>query len=143
VLVYSNLFIRVAERLLLQKGEVMIQSEHPIADDFVVGSGDYLSDRGYKDPAELRAKLLLANKIALELQNRNISQQEGARLTGLRQPDLSRIMNGNVRNYSVWRLLTVLSELGHQVSINIQRSPEVRGVIVMREGSDSATIVSV
>jgi predicted XRE-type DNA-binding protein len=108
-----------------------------IPDDFIVGSGDYLKARGYKDPEEARAELLLANKIAVELETRSISQQEGARLTGLRQPDLSRIVNGNVRNYSVWRLMTILCELGHDVSIDIHPSANVKGGIVLRDGGAS------
>lgn len=105
-------------------------------DEFIRGSGDYLRDRGYKEPDEARAKLLLANKIAIELETRDMSQQEGARLTGLRQPDLSRIVNGNVRDYSVWRLMSALCRLGHEVSIDIRRSSDLKGSIVLRDGSD-------
>jgi len=50
---------------------------------------------------------------------------------------LSRIVNGNVRNYSVWRLMTVLCELGHDVSIDIYSSANVKRGIVLRDGGAS------
>lgn len=86
----------------------------------VVGSGDFLADRGYADPAEARVKFILANRIALLIEDSGLRQAEVCELTGLKQPDVSRIVNGNVGGYSVWRLLTVLKGLGQHVTIEVE-----------------------
>jgi predicted XRE-type DNA-binding protein len=41
-------------------------------------------------------------------------------LAGLKQPDVSKIVNGNVAGFSVWRLLQVLKGLGHKVTISVE-----------------------
>jgi predicted XRE-type DNA-binding protein len=89
--------------------------------DFIIGSGDYLKDRGYAEPAETRAKFFLANQIAVAVEELAVSQADAARITGLKQPDVSRIINGNVKDYSVWRLIKALSDLGWNISIEVER----------------------
>lgn len=89
-------------------------------DDFIVGSGDYLKDRGYAEPGEARAKFFLSNQIAIAVETLALSQTEAAKMTGLKQPDISRIVNGNVSEYSVWRLIRVLRDLGWNISIEVR-----------------------
>lgn len=94
-----------------------------------LGSGNYLKDRGYRDPAEMRVKFLLSNEIALAVEDKGLSQKAAAELTNLRQPDISRIVNGNVGDYSVWRLMRALSLLGRDIVIDIHQSNQERGDI--------------
>lgn len=94
-----------------------------------LGSGNYLKDRGYADPAEARIKFLLSNEIALAIEDRALSQTLAAELTGLKQPDISRIANGVVSEYSVWRLMRTLSLLGKDVIIDIHQSSQPQGDI--------------
>ena len=94
-----------------------------------LGSGNYLNDRGYADPAEARTKFLLANEIALVIEDRKLSQLRAAELTGLKQPDISRISNGNVTEYSVWRLMRTLSLLGKNIVIGIDDAEAMHGEI--------------
>src|SRR5262249_38481899 len=58
----------------------------------VRGSGDFLRDMGYEDPEEMRVKFTLANTIALAIEQHRLKQAEVAKLTGLAQPDISRIV---------------------------------------------------
>lgn len=94
-----------------------------------LGSGNYLKDRGYTDPAEIRIKFLLSNEIALAIEDKALSQKDAADLTGLKQPDISRISNGNVGDYSVWRLMRTLSLLGKDIIIDIHQSSQQQGAI--------------
>ncbi|CAN7548230.1 XRE family transcriptional regulator [Pararhizobium sp. LjRoot235] len=94
-----------------------------------LGSGNYLKDRGYADPAEMRIKFLLSNEIALSIEDKALSQKAPAELTGLKQPDISRIANGNVGDYSVWRLMRTLSLLGKDIVIDIHQSNHEQGDI--------------
>ncbi|CAN7218396.1 helix-turn-helix domain-containing protein [Pararhizobium sp. LjRoot238] len=94
-----------------------------------LGSGNYLKDRGYADPAEMRVKFLLSNEIALAIEDKALSQKAAAELTCLKQPDISRIANGNVGDYSVWRLMRTLSLLGKDIVIDIHQSSQQQGDI--------------
>lgn len=94
-----------------------------------LGSGNYLKDREYADPAEMRVKFLLSNEIALVIEDRSLSQKAAAELTGMKQPDISRITNGNVSEYSVWRLMRTLALLGKDIVIDIQQSSQQQGNI--------------
>jgi hypothetical protein len=40
----------------------------------IVGSGDFLRDRGYLDPDEMRLKFALANEIAMIVEARRLKQ---------------------------------------------------------------------
>lgn len=114
-----------------------------IADDeFVIGGGDYLKDRGYADPAETRAKFFMANQIAVALEQRGLSQAAAAKVAGLKQPDVSRIVNGNVKDYSVWRLLTALRALGYDISIEVQRLEQGGGHISVRNRADEGQSIT-
>lgn len=76
----------------------------------IVGSGDFLKDRGYLAPDEMRLKFALANEIALIIEERGIKQTEAAQAAELSEADLSRIVNGIVKDYSVYRLMRVVSD---------------------------------
>ena len=108
-----------------------------IADnDFIVGTGNYLKDRGYADPAEIRAKFFMANQIAVAIEERGLSQTTAGSMAGLKQPDVSRIVNGNVKEYSVWRLMTTLKALGYDIKIEIERGESEGGRISVRKPAD-------
>jgi predicted XRE-type DNA-binding protein len=92
----------------------------------VVGSGDFLRDRGYADPDEMRVKFYLANRIALVIEDQGLRQADVCDRTGLKQPDVSRIVNGAVSGFSVWRLLQVLKGLGQTVSISVRAADHER-----------------
>jgi len=85
---------------------------------------DLIQDLGIDDADELRVKFDLSRRIALEVEDRNLSQAAVAEMTGLKQPDVSRITNGLVKDYSVWRLMRVLSALGQDVAIEVFPSGE-------------------
>jgi predicted XRE-type DNA-binding protein len=77
----------------------------------IVGSGDFLKDRGYLGPDEMRLKFALANEIALIIEERGLKQMEAAQAADLSQSDVSRIVNGVVKDYSVYRLMRVEHDL--------------------------------
>ena len=86
----------------------------------VVGSGNFLADRDYADPAETQVKFRLANQIALLMEDHALRQADVCKLTGLKQPDVSTIVTGNVAGFSVWRLLQALKSLGQRVTISVE-----------------------
>lgn len=108
----------------------------------VRGSGDFLKDRGYADPVETRIKFALVNAIREAVEARKLRQVDVVNLVndydraaGISQPDVSRILRGNVKGYSESRLMTIIAALGNEVSIVIQPIREGRGRISVRERS--------
>lgn len=97
---------------------------------------DLIQDLGTDDADELRVKFDLSRRIALEVEDRNLSQAAVAEMTGLKQPDVSRITNGLVKDYSVWRLMRVLSSLGQDVAIEVFPSGEPVGTIYTVDESE-------
>lgn len=98
----------------------------------VFGSGNFLADCGYADPEEAKIKFQLANQIALLMEDHDLRQADVCGLTGLKQPDVSKIVNGNVSGFSVWRLLLVLKGLGERVTISVEGpEPEEQRVLAM------------
>jgi predicted XRE-type DNA-binding protein len=78
----------------------------------VGGSDNFLADRGHKNPAEMRAKILLADNIRLLIGDHRWQQTEAAQIAGVAQTDISRIVRCQVRGYSVWKLAKILNDLG-------------------------------
>jgi predicted XRE-type DNA-binding protein len=87
-------------------------------DGILVGGGDnFLADRGHKNPAEMRAKILLADNIRLLIEARGWHQADAALVVDVAQTDISRIVRGLVRGYSVWKLAKILNDLGAATEI--------------------------
>jgi predicted XRE-type DNA-binding protein len=99
-------------------------------DEPIRGSGDFLKDMGYDNPDEMRIKFALANAVALAIEDAGLTQQKAALLMGLQQSDVSRIVNGVVKDYSVFRLMNGLACLGKDIAIGVSDSASERGEIV-------------
>lgn len=108
----------------------------------VRGSDDFLKDMGYADPEEMRVKFALANAIALEIEDQNLRQADVAKAAGISQSDVSRIANGVVKDYSVFRLMRVLTALGKNISIGITNASSQRGMIVASPPADDDLVTT-
>ena len=65
-------------------------------------------------------KAQLVTKIDALLKERGLKQVEAARLFGVRQPDVSKMLHGDFRQFSVERLLRFLVALGQDVEIVVK-----------------------
>lgn len=99
------------------------------------GSGNVFVDLGFPDAPEMQLKAQLAAQIIRTLRERRLTQSAAARLTGLKQPDISSIVNTRLDGISVERLFLVLNRLGRRIEIRIS-SEEV-------ETEDARTLVLV
>ena len=66
----------------------------------------------------------LATVMRRAIRTRRLTQSDAAALMGLAQPDVSTIVRGRVRGFSVDRLLLALAALGHDVDIVIHVTDE-------------------
>src|SRR5437588_12344935 len=82
----------------------------------VRGSGNFLKDRGYSDPTQTRIKFDLVSVIRAVVEAKKLRQTDVVALVsryapgaGVSQPDISRILRGNVNGYSESRLIVILA----------------------------------
>ena len=84
------------------------------------GSGNVFADLGRPDAEAHLLKAELVTRIDKIIRQRGLKQVEAAKLLGLSQPDVSRLLRGNFREYSLERLLRLLMALGRDVEIVIR-----------------------
>lgn len=85
-------------------------------------SGNVFADLGFADPGTHQAKAGLVRKLATVMAERSLSQSAAARLVGVSQPDISRLLAGRFRDVSVERLLNMLRRLDCEVDIIVQHA---------------------
>src|SRR5690349_19203097 len=101
--------------------------EEKLADTRVeVGSGNVFADLGFDNPEEMLAKARLVSKMQKEIQKKNLTQIEAAKILGLTQPKLSLLLKGQFKGYSTDRLIRFLRILGQDVDIFVTPKPRNR-----------------
>ncbi|MBW0005536.1 MAG: XRE family transcriptional regulator [Hyphomicrobiales bacterium] len=98
---------------------------------YEVGSGNVFADIGLPNPEEHLIKAKLVYKIHTLMKNRGLKQIEAAELFGVRQPDVSKMLRGDFRQFSVERLLRFLVVLGQDVEIIVKPRRDVRQPAVL------------
>ena len=84
------------------------------------GSGNVFADLGHPNAEAHLLKAELVARIDKIIRQRGLKQVEVAKLLRLSQPDVSRLLRGSFREYSVERLLRLLTALGRDVEIVIR-----------------------
>ncbi len=84
------------------------------------GSGGVFKDIGVPHAEEHLVKAELVFKIDTILKHRGLRQVEAAVLFGVRQPDVSKMLRGDFRQFSVERLLRFLVALNQDVEIVVR-----------------------
>jgi predicted XRE-type DNA-binding protein len=85
-----------------------------------VGSGNVFADLGFPDAEEMLVKAQLVHEIDRIVTGRRLKQAQVAKLLGIEQPDVSNLLRGRMRGYSVDRLLRFLAALDQDVEITIR-----------------------
>jgi predicted XRE-type DNA-binding protein len=87
---------------------------------FEVSSGNIFADIGLPNAEEHLIKAHLVYKIDGIMKKRRLRQVEAAKLFGVKQPDVSKMLRGEFRQFSVERLLRFLVALGQDVEIVVK-----------------------
>jgi predicted XRE-type DNA-binding protein len=90
------------------------------------GGGNVYADLGYADPEEMAVKAQLVTKIADIIRERDLTQEGAAKVLGLTQPKISKMLQGQFRGISERRLLRCLTKLGRDVEIVVKPAPRRR-----------------
>ena len=85
------------------------------------GSGNVFADLDVPDADAHLLKAELVSRIDSIVRQRRITQIEAARMLGLSQPDVSRLLRGDFRQYSLERLFRLLTALGRDIDIVIRQ----------------------
>ena len=86
-------------------------------------SGNVFADLGLPD-ADLRlVKAQLANLITSEIAQRELTQAQAAELMRLKQPDVSNLTRGRLKNFSQERLESCLNYLDFDIRIQVSPGP--------------------
>jgi predicted XRE-type DNA-binding protein len=87
---------------------------------YEVGSGNVFKDIGVPNAEEHLVKAKLVFKIDAIMKRRRMKQKQAADLFGVRQPDISNMLRGEFRQFSVERLLRFLVKLDQDVEIVVK-----------------------
>ena len=87
---------------------------------YAMGNRNVFKDLGLPNAEEHLVKAQLVFKIDGIMKARRLKQAETARLLGIKQPDVSKMVRGEFRQFSVERLLRFLVALDHDVEIIVR-----------------------
>jgi predicted XRE-type DNA-binding protein len=87
---------------------------------YEAGSRNVFKDIGVPNAEEHLVKAQLVFKIDTIIKDRGLKQVEAAELFGVRQPDVSKMLRGEFRQFSVERLLRFLVALDQDVEIVVK-----------------------
>lgn len=100
---------------------------------YEAGGKNVFADLGVPNAEEHLVKAQLVFKIDAIMKARGLRQVEAAELFGVRQPDVSKMLRGEFRQFSVERLLRFLVALDQDVQI----------VVRPRQNSKNAPVLQV
>ena len=86
-----------------------------------VSGGNVFADIGMARPVEYLAKAELARKIGSIIKHRHLNQTEAAKLLGIDQPKVSRLLRGQLREFSMTKLMEFMLRLDRDIEIRIKR----------------------
>ena len=87
---------------------------------YETGSRNVFKDIGVPNAEEHLVKAQLVFKIDTIMKDRGLKQVDAADLFGIRQPDVSKMLRGEFRQFSVERLLRFLVALDQDVAIVVK-----------------------
>jgi len=102
------------------------------------GSGNVFADLGLAEADDLRLKAELTRQICNRLKKLGLTQVQAAKRLGLKQPDVSKLVNGRHTGFSADRLIALLNRLEVDVEIVLhprRKADGHRGTIQIREAA--------
>ncbi|MDR1947722.1 MAG: helix-turn-helix domain-containing protein [Desulfovibrio sp.] len=84
-----------------------------------VSSGNVYEDLGLENAAGMLIKAQLASTIQDIMDSRGLTQLHAADIMGLPQPKLSRLLSGQFRGVSEFKMLDCIARLGRDIHITI------------------------
>ena len=83
------------------------------------GSGNIFADIGLPNAEDHLVKAQIVAAIGNLIRNQKLTQTAAAKKIGLKQPDVSRLLDGRFEGFSLERLIALLLALGSDVTIEV------------------------
>jgi predicted XRE-type DNA-binding protein len=99
-------------------------------DGVTPSSGNVFADMGLEYADELLIKADLAIAIASIIKQRSLSQTAAAKVLGVDQPKVSRLVRGDLYGFSIDQLIRLLGALGQKVRLTVEPATPTRKVAV-------------
>jgi predicted XRE-type DNA-binding protein len=98
------------------------------------GTTNVYADLGFPDADDMLVKAQLVAKISDILTEKHCTQTEAARIVGLTQPKLSKLLRGHFHGFSERKLMDCLTRLGRDIHIVVCNRPRARspGTVTVR-----------
>jgi predicted XRE-type DNA-binding protein len=93
---------------------------------FEKSSGNIFADLGLENSDELLLKAGIVGEIGRLMKQKKLTQANAAALTGVAQPDLSNLLRGRFKGFSVERLLIMLTAFGRDVDVVVRPTARAR-----------------
>ena len=90
--------------------------------NYEVGSGNVFQDLDFPDPEGELLKAQLSLRIFRIIRERGLTQEEAAKILGVKQPEISKLKNGKFSRFRVERLFTFLNRLDRKITIKINKA---------------------
>ena len=94
-----------------------------------VGSGNVFADLGLSNPEERQLKAHLSIAIEDAIKRERLTRKQAAQKMGLTPDDLAKVIEGQLSEFSVGQLITILNCLGREVELSAtvrERVPETK-----------------
>ena len=89
--------------------------------EFEVSSGNVFADLDLKDADELLVRAKLGHSVRMILEKKKLTQGEIGKLLEIKQPEVSKLMNGRYTLFSPERLFGFLNKLDRKVTVEVSR----------------------
>ena len=87
--------------------------------EFEESSGNVFADMDLENPEELLLRAELGHSVRMILEKRELKQREIGKLLKIKQPEVSKLMNGRYTLFSQERLVSFLNKLDQRVTLTI------------------------
>ena len=94
--------------------------------EYEVSSGNVFEDLQLDNPVEALAKAELAHRISSIIKHRHLKQKEAGTLLGIDQPKVSKLSRGDLKDFSIERLMSFIMKLDRDIEIIIKKRPSSR-----------------
>ena len=93
--------------------------------EFEKSTGNVFADLELENPQELQARSMIGFHVIELLKDKNMKQREIGSLLGIKQAEVSHLLNGHYSRFSIEKLIDFLKPLNQKVTIKI--SPHREG----------------
>lgn len=110
--------------------------------EFEASSGNIFADLGIPEPEEALIQADLALEIGRHIADQGWTQKQAAKALGLQQSDVSNIVRGRLKGFSIERLIKLLRSLGQTVHVVVESHSQAAAQPTVSEISKGSVQIS-